>query len=76
MAIPVIGPGLAMAVPVKNASEILTGEIGTFGLLRSASLLRTIQIVIMPNYPNSEEVSQYNLRIFHKHYAFCFILSF
>ncbi|MCI4377156.1 hypothetical protein PGIGA_G00200530, partial [Pangasianodon gigas] len=56
VAFPVIGPGVALAVPVQNATNILTGEIGTFGLTGSISTLRTIRIVIMPNYPDSEEI--------------------
>lgn len=52
-----------MAIPVKNATDILTGEIGTFGLARSTGSLRTIRIIIRPDYPDSEEVRQYNLCI-------------
>ncbi|GAA6079576.1 protein mono-ADP-ribosyltransferase PARP14-like isoform X1, partial [Tachysurus ichikawai] len=37
---------------------ILVGEIETFGRAASTSSLRTIRIVIMPNYPDSEEIYQ------------------
>ncbi|KAF5902804.1 poly [ADP-ribose] polymerase 14-like, partial [Clarias magur] len=55
IAFPVIGPGVALALPVQNAASILTEEIGMFGLAGPTSSLKTIRIVIMPNYPNSEE---------------------
>ncbi|XP_060795064.1 protein mono-ADP-ribosyltransferase PARP14-like [Neoarius graeffei] len=54
--LPLIGPGIALAVPVQNATNILTGEIGTFVLTRSTGSLRTIRIVIMPNCTDSEEI--------------------
>ncbi|KAF7706609.1 protein mono-ADP-ribosyltransferase PARP14-like [Silurus meridionalis] len=56
VAFPVIGPGVALAVPIKNAADILTGEIRTFSLSQSTGSLRAIRIVIMPNYPDSEEI--------------------
>ncbi|KAI5624654.1 poly [ADP-ribose] polymerase 14-like [Silurus asotus] len=56
VAFPVIGPGVALAVPIKNAVDILTGEIRTFSLSQSTGSLRAIRIVIMPNYPDSEEI--------------------
>ncbi|XP_027034050.2 protein mono-ADP-ribosyltransferase PARP14-like isoform X1 [Tachysurus fulvidraco] len=58
VAFPVIGPGVALAMPVQYASNILVGEIKTFGRAASTSSLGTIQIVIMPNYPDSEEIYQ------------------
>lgn len=54
---------MALAVPVQNATNILTGAIGTFGQAGSARSLRTIRIVIMPNHPDSEQVREYNLSI-------------
>ncbi|KAL7875713.1 hypothetical protein AOLI_G00106760 [Acnodon oligacanthus] len=52
IAMPVIGPGPALLVPVKDATYILTETIG-----RSA-FSGTIRIAIMPNYANSEEIYQ------------------
>ncbi|TSN12215.1 Poly [ADP-ribose] polymerase 14 [Bagarius yarrelli] len=56
VAFSVIGPGLTLAVPVQNATNILVGEIGNFGLAASTCSLRKIKIVIMPNNPDSEEI--------------------
>ncbi|KAG7330444.1 hypothetical protein KOW79_006666 [Hemibagrus wyckioides] len=58
VAFPVIGPGVVLAMPVQNATNILVGEIETFGLAASIGSLRTIQIVIMPNNPDSEQIYQ------------------
>ena len=55
---PVIGPGPALSVPVRDATNILTEVIGTFGRSFTGSL-GTIRIAIMPNYPDSEEVKYF-----------------
>ncbi|XP_036452955.1 protein mono-ADP-ribosyltransferase PARP14-like [Colossoma macropomum] len=55
IAMPVIGPGPALSVPVKDASSILTEIISTFG---RSGFSGTIRIAIMPNYANSEEIYQ------------------
>uniref|UniRef100_A0A3B1JZK3 Poly [ADP-ribose] polymerase n=1 Tax=Astyanax mexicanus TaxID=7994 RepID=A0A3B1JZK3_ASTMX len=58
VAMPVIGPGPAMSVPIRDATRILTEVIGTFGRTGFTGSLRTIRIVMMPNYSDSEEVFQ------------------
>ncbi|KAI4888864.1 hypothetical protein NFI96_032283, partial [Prochilodus magdalenae] len=58
IAMPVIGPGPALSVPVKDATNILTEVISTFGRSGSKGSLKTIRIAIMPNYPDSEEIYQ------------------
>uniref|UniRef100_A0A3B1J588 Poly [ADP-ribose] polymerase n=1 Tax=Astyanax mexicanus TaxID=7994 RepID=A0A3B1J588_ASTMX len=58
VAMPVIGPGPAMSVPIKEATRILTEVIGTFGRTGFTGLLRTIHIALMPKYSDSEEVFQ------------------
>lgn len=60
VALPIIGPGIVLSIPVKDAVNILTHEICEF-LSRSTGCLQTICIAIMPNYAHSEEVS--NLHI-------------
>ncbi|XP_060730947.1 DNA-directed RNA polymerase II subunit RPB1-like [Tachysurus vachellii] len=42
-------------MPVQYASNILVGEIETFGRAASTSSLRTTRIIIMPHYPDSEK---------------------
>ncbi|XP_022534288.2 protein mono-ADP-ribosyltransferase PARP14-like [Astyanax mexicanus] len=58
VAMPVIGPGPAMSVPIRDATRILTEVIGTFGRTGFTGSLRTIRIVMMPNYSDSEEMFQ------------------
>ncbi|RXN14736.1 poly [ADP-ribose] polymerase 14-like protein [Labeo rohita] len=57
VALPVIGPGIVLSIPVKDAVNILTHEICKF-LSGPTGQLHTICIPIMPNYPNSEEMFQ------------------
>ncbi|XP_051574797.1 protein mono-ADP-ribosyltransferase PARP15-like isoform X3 [Myxocyprinus asiaticus] len=57
VALPIIGPGLALSVPVKDAIKILTDEIEIF-LSGYTGSLHTICITIMPNYAHSEEMFQ------------------
>ncbi|XDV19030.1 hypothetical protein PO909_024606 [Leuciscus waleckii] len=57
VALPVIGPGIVLSIPVKDAVNILTHEICEF-LSRSTGCLQTICIAIMPNYAHSEEMFQ------------------
>ncbi|KTF74240.1 hypothetical protein cypCar_00047926, partial [Cyprinus carpio] len=55
VALPVIGPGKVLSIPVKDAVNILTQEICEF-LPVSTGLLHTICITIMANYAHSEEM--------------------
>ncbi|KAI7813959.1 hypothetical protein IRJ41_005119 [Triplophysa rosa] len=57
VALPIIGPGLALSIPVKDAVDILTREITTF-LSGFTGSLHTIYITIMPNDTHSEEMFQ------------------
>ncbi|XP_051991394.1 protein mono-ADP-ribosyltransferase PARP14-like [Xyrauchen texanus] len=57
VALPIIGPGLALSIPVKDAIKILTDEIEKF-LYGSTGSLHTIFIPIMPRYTHSEEMFQ------------------
>ncbi|KAG1959203.1 protein mono-ADP-ribosyltransferase PARP14-like [Pimephales promelas] len=57
VALPIIGPGLVLSIPVKDAVNILTHEICEF-LSQFPSCLQTICIAIMPNYAHSEEMFQ------------------
>ncbi|XP_066536455.1 protein mono-ADP-ribosyltransferase PARP14-like [Hoplias malabaricus] len=54
--LPVIGPGPALSVPIRDASNILTKAIGIFGRTGITGLLSIVQIAIMPNYSNAEEI--------------------
>ncbi|XP_067308148.1 protein mono-ADP-ribosyltransferase PARP14 [Pseudorasbora parva] len=57
VALPIIGPGIVLSMPVKDAVNILTHEICTF-LPKSTGRLHTICIAVMPNYAHSEEMFQ------------------
>ncbi|XP_073693514.1 protein mono-ADP-ribosyltransferase PARP14-like [Garra rufa] len=57
VALPVIGPGIVLSIPVKDAINILSHEICKF-VSGPTGQLHTICIPIMPNYPNSEEMFQ------------------
>ncbi len=56
VALPVIGPGIVLSIPVKDAVNILTHEICEF-LSGPTGHLHSIHIAILPNYAHSEEVS-------------------
>ncbi|XP_032400417.1 protein mono-ADP-ribosyltransferase PARP14 isoform X2 [Etheostoma spectabile] len=55
VAFPVIGPGIALKYPLREAIQVLTENIRQFGLSASSGSLSTIHIVIKPDYPDSEE---------------------
>ncbi|GLD53861.1 poly [ADP-ribose] [Lates japonicus] len=55
VAFPVIGPGIVLKYPLREAIEVLTENIRQFGLSASRGSLSTIHVVIKPGYPNSEE---------------------
>ncbi|XP_005166412.1 protein mono-ADP-ribosyltransferase PARP14 [Danio rerio] len=57
VALPVIGPGEVLSIPVKDSVNILTQEICKF-LSQPTVFLHTIYIPIMPNYSHSEEMFQ------------------
>ncbi|XP_043099357.1 protein mono-ADP-ribosyltransferase PARP14-like isoform X2 [Puntigrus tetrazona] len=57
IALPVIGPGIVLSIPVKDSINILTQEICEF-LSVSTGHLHTICIAIMPNCAHSEEMFQ------------------
>ncbi|XP_044039273.1 protein mono-ADP-ribosyltransferase PARP14-like [Siniperca chuatsi] len=55
VAFPVIGHGIVLKYPLREAIQVLTENIHQFGLSASSGSLSTIHIVIKPGYPNSEE---------------------
>ncbi|XP_022619854.1 poly [ADP-ribose] polymerase 14-like [Seriola dumerili] len=55
VAFPVIGPGIVLKYPLREATELLTESIHQFGLSASPGSLTTIHVVIKPGYPDSEE---------------------
>eukprot|EP00064_Thunnus_orientalis_P011424 superscaffoldBa00001651_g11455 len=55
VAFPVIGPGIILKYPLREAIQALTETIRQFGLSASCGSLSTICIVIRPDYPDSEE---------------------
>ncbi|XP_056614438.1 protein mono-ADP-ribosyltransferase PARP14-like [Triplophysa dalaica] len=57
LALPIIGPGLALSIPVNDAVNILTREITIFFSGFTGSL-QNIYITIMPNDTHSEEMFQ------------------
>lgn len=57
VAFPVIGPGVVLKYPLREAIQVLTENICQFGLSASSGSLSTIHIVIKPDYPDSEEVT-------------------
>uniref|UniRef100_A0A8C2AS70 Poly [ADP-ribose] polymerase n=1 Tax=Cyprinus carpio TaxID=7962 RepID=A0A8C2AS70_CYPCA len=57
VALPVIGPGIVLSIPVKDSVNILTHEICEF-LSGPTGCLDTICIAIMANYAHSEEMFQ------------------
>ncbi|KAF3837191.1 hypothetical protein F7725_004655 [Dissostichus mawsoni] len=58
VAFPVIGPGVVLKYPMKEAIQLLMENICQLGLSASSGSLTTIQIVIKPGYPDSEECYQ------------------
>ncbi|XP_026209254.1 uncharacterized protein LOC113157845 isoform X2 [Anabas testudineus] len=55
VAFPVIGPGIILKYPLREAVQVLTDKIHQFGLSASSGSLSTIHVVIKPDYPDSEE---------------------
>ncbi|XP_026018057.1 poly [ADP-ribose] polymerase 14-like [Astatotilapia calliptera] len=55
VAIPIIGPGIVLQYPLREAIQVLTDIIHQFGLSASSGSLTNIHIVIKPGYPDSEE---------------------
>ncbi|KAL3046254.1 hypothetical protein OYC64_004293 [Pagothenia borchgrevinki] len=58
VAFPIIGPGVVLKYPMKEAIQLLMENICQLGLSASSGSLTTIQIVIKPGYPDSEECYQ------------------
>ncbi|XP_019208958.1 poly [ADP-ribose] polymerase 14 isoform X6 [Oreochromis niloticus] len=54
VAIPIIGPGIVLKYPLREAIQVLTDIIHRFGLSASSGSLTNIHIVIKPGYPDSE----------------------
>ncbi|XP_025761287.1 poly [ADP-ribose] polymerase 14 isoform X2 [Oreochromis niloticus] len=54
VAIPIIGPGIVLKYPLREAIQVLTDIIHQFGLSASSGSLTNIHIVIKPGYPDSE----------------------
>ncbi|XP_014186580.2 uncharacterized protein LOC106632688 [Haplochromis burtoni] len=55
VAIPIIGPGVILKYPLREAIQVLTDVIHQFGLSASSGSITNIHIVIKPGYPDSEE---------------------
>uniref|UniRef100_A0A3P8PQE7 Poly [ADP-ribose] polymerase n=1 Tax=Astatotilapia calliptera TaxID=8154 RepID=A0A3P8PQE7_ASTCA len=55
VAIPIIGAGVILKYPLREAIQVLTDVIHQFGLSASSGSLTNIHIVIKPGYPDSEE---------------------
>lgn len=55
VAFPVIGPGVILKYPLREAIEVLTENICQFGLRAFNQFPLTIHIVIKPDNPNCEE---------------------
>lgn len=56
LALPVIGPGQLLKYPPSGAVQALTDTICWFGSSVSSSSLSTINLIIKPGYPDSEEL--------------------
>ncbi|KAL4007007.1 complexin-3/4 [Sarotherodon galilaeus] len=54
VAIPIIGPGIVLKYPLREAIQVLTDIIHQFGLSASSASLTNIHTVIKPGYPDSE----------------------
>lgn len=61
IAFPIIGPGVVLKYPQKEAIQVLTDSIDQFGLSGSCESLHNIYIVIKPDYQDSEEVTEFDL---------------
>ncbi|CAI5669260.1 unnamed protein product [Oreochromis niloticus] len=55
VAIPIIGPGIVLKYPLREAIQVLTDIIHQFGLSASSGSLENIHVIIKPGYPDSEE---------------------
>ncbi|XP_054457974.1 protein mono-ADP-ribosyltransferase PARP14-like [Anoplopoma fimbria] len=55
VAFPVIGPGIVLKYPLREAIQVLTDNIRQFGLTATSGSLSSIHIVIKPDYPDTEE---------------------
>ncbi|XP_067379691.1 protein mono-ADP-ribosyltransferase PARP15-like isoform X2 [Channa argus] len=55
VAFPVIGPGVVLKYPLREAIQVLSDKIRQFGLSASSRSLTSIHVVIKPGYPDSEE---------------------
>ncbi|XP_061566260.1 protein mono-ADP-ribosyltransferase PARP14-like [Cololabis saira] len=55
VAIPVIGPGIVLKYPLKEAIRLLKDAVCEFGLSSPGGSLSTIHIIIKPGYPDSVE---------------------
>ncbi|XP_039465730.1 protein mono-ADP-ribosyltransferase PARP14-like [Oreochromis aureus] len=55
VAVPIIGPGIVLQYPLREAIQVLTDIIHQFGFSVSSGSLTNIHIVIKPGYPDSEE---------------------
>ncbi|XP_039462646.1 uncharacterized protein LOC120436202 [Oreochromis aureus] len=58
VAFPIIGPGVILKYPQKEAIQVLTDSIHQFGLSGSCGSLHNISVVIKPDYQDSEECYQ------------------
>ncbi|KAG7241534.1 hypothetical protein INR49_025439, partial [Caranx melampygus] len=58
VAFPVIGPGVLLKYPLREAIQVLTGSIRQFGSSTLSSSLSTIHVVIQPGNRNSEQCYQ------------------
>lgn len=61
VAFPIIGPGVILKYPQKEAIQVLTDSIHQFGLSGSCGSLHNISVVIKPDYQDSEEVTEFDL---------------
>lgn len=61
VAFPIIGPGLVLNIPSREAAKILTDEIGRFGQSGPEKSLSTIRIIIQPNHGDFSEASLYSI---------------
>ena len=61
VALPVIGPGVALKYPLREAIQVLTDKIHQFGSSASRGSLSAIHVVIKPDNPDSDEVRNFLL---------------